>query len=133
MKKRAAAYVALISLIGLINIVFCCLHVWQDGLLAHLSVLTSMLILCTLCRSFPIYMRADQAIDVSILSIVAICLYQGPAVAVAMYVVSSFFSVDRSAGDGKIYTIYNMPIYKSLFNLANVAMAVLVPATLCNG
>ena len=132
MRKRAAAYVALIGLIGLVNIVFCCLHVWQDGQLAQLSVLASMLILCTLCRSFTIYMRADQAIDVSILSIVAICLYKGPAMAVAMYVASSFFSVDRSAGDGKIYTIYNMPIYKSLFNLANVTMAVLVPATLCN-
>lgn len=132
MKKRAIAYVALVSLIGAINIFFCCVGVVQEGIVQRLSVLLSMLILCTLCRSFPIYMRADQAIDVSILSIVAICLYEGPGTAVAMYFLSSFFSVDRSAGAGKTYTIYNTAVYKTVFNLATVAMAVLVPATVCN-
>lgn len=131
MKKRAVAFVALTNLIGLIGIALCCRQVWLEGRLAHVSVLVSMLILCTLCRSFPIYMRADQVIDVSILSMVAICLYEGPAMAVVMYAASSFFSVDRSAGDGKVYTIYNMPLYKTIFNLANVTMAVLLPAALC--
>ena len=74
MKKRAVAYVALISVLGMIGMAFCARQVWLDGRTAHLSVLVSMLILCTLCRSLPIYMRSDQAIDVSILSIVAICL-----------------------------------------------------------
>ena len=133
MKKRAVAYVTLISLLGLIGIAFCGRQIWLEGQLAHPSVLISMLILCTLCRSFPIYMRSDQAIDVSILSIVAICLYMSPAAAVVMYVVSSFFSVDRSGGDGKVYTIYNTPLYKTIFNLANVTLAVLVPAALCKG
>lgn len=131
MKKRAVAYVALISVLGMIGIAFCARQVWLDGRTAHLSVLVSMLILCTLCRSLPIYMRVDQAIDVSILSIVAICLYEGPAAAVVMYFLSSFFSVDRSAGDGKTYTIYNVPLYKTIFNLANVTLAVLAPALVC--
>ena len=91
MKKRAVAFVALTNLIGLIGIALCCRQVWLEGRLAHVSVLVSMLILCTLCRSFPIYMRADQVIDVSILSMVAICLYEGPAMAVVMYAASSFF------------------------------------------
>ena len=133
MKKRAVAYVALISVLGMIGIAFCARQVWLDGQTAHLSVLVSMLILCTLCRSLPIYMRSDQAIDVSILSIVAICLYEGPAAAVVMYFLSSFFSVDKSAGDGKTYTIYNIPLYKTIFNLANVSLAVLVPALVCRG
>ena len=133
MKKRAVAYVALISVLGMIGIAFCARQVWLDGRTAHLSVLVSMLILCTLCRSLPIYMRTDQAIDVSILSIVAICLYEGPAAAVVMYFLSSFFSVDKSAGDGKTYTIYNIPLYKTIFNLANVSLAVLVPALVCRG
>ena len=133
MKKRAVAYVTIISLLGLIGVVLCCRQIWLEGNLAHWSILVSMLILCTLCRSFPIYMRSDQAIDVSILSIVAICLYLGPAEAVIIYVVSSFFSVDRSVGDGKTYTIYNTPLYKTIFNLANVTLAVLVPAALCRG
>ena len=132
MRKRATAYVALISLIGAINIFFCCMGVVQDGMMQRLTVLLSMLVLCTVCRSFPIYMGSDQAIDVSILSIVAICLYEGPGAAVALYFLSSFFSVDRSAGEGKTYTIYNTPFYKTAFNLATVAMAVLVPATVCN-
>ena len=131
MKKRAVAYVALISVLGMIGIAFCARQVWLDGRTAHLSVLVSMLILCTLCRSLPIYMRTDQAIDVSILSIVAICLYKGPAAAVVMYFLSSFFSVDKSAGDGKTYTMYNIPLYKTIFNLANVSLAVLVPALVC--
>ncbi len=130
MKKRAVAYVVLVSIIGVLGIAFCCWQVWHSGQLSKLSVVVSMLILCTLCRSFPIYMRADQVIDVSILSIVAICLYSGPAMAVVMYVASSFFSVDRSGGDGKVYTIYNAPFYKTLFNFANVTIAVLVPAML---
>ena len=133
MKKRAVAYVALISVLGMIGMAFCARQVWLDGRTAHLSVLVSMLILCTLCRSLPIYMRTDQAIDVSILSIVAICLYEGPAAAVVMYFLSSFFSVDKSAGDGKTYTIYNIPLYKTIFNLANVSLAVLVPALVCRG
>ena len=133
MKKRAVAYVALISVLGMIGMAFCARQVWLDGRTAHLSVLVSMLILCTLCRSLPIYMRSDQAIDVSILSIVAICLYKGPAAAVVMYFLSSFFSVDKSAGDGKTYTIYNIPLYKTIFNLANVSLAVLVPALVCRG
>ena len=133
MKKRAVAYVALISVLGMIGMAFCARQVWLDGRTAHLSVLVSMLILCTLCRSLPIYMRSDQAIDVSILSIVAICLYEGPAAAVVMYFLSSFFSVDKSAGDGKTYTIYNIPLYKTIFNLANVSLAVLVPALVCRG
>ena len=131
MKKRAVAYVTLISILGLIGIAFCVRQVWLEGLLARPGVLISMLILCTLCRSLPIYMRADQAIDVSILSIVAICLYMSPSAAVVMYVVSSFFSMDRSGGDGKVYTIYNTPLYKTIFNLANVTLAVLIPASLC--
>ena len=131
MKKRAVAYVTLISILGLIGIAFCARQIWLEGRLAHPSVLISMLILCTLCRSLPIYMRADQAIDVSILSIVAICLYMSPSAAVVMYVVSSFFSMDRSGGDGKVYTIYNTPLYKTIFNLANVTLSVLVPAALC--
>ena len=133
MKKRAVAYVALISVLGMIGMAFCARQVWLDGRTAHLSVLVSMLILCTLCRSLPIYMRSDQAIDVSILSIVAICLYEGPAAAVVMYFLSSFFSVDKSAGDGKTYTIYNIPLYKTIFNLANVSLAVLVPALVFRG
>lgn len=131
MKKRAVAYVTLISILGLIGIAFCVRQVWLEGLLARPGVLISMLILCTLCRSLPIYMRADQAIDVSILSIVAICLYMSPSAAVVMYVVSSFFSMDRSGGDGRVYTIYNTPLYKTIFNLANVTLAVLIPASLC--
>ena len=48
MKKRAVAYVTLISILGLIGIAFCARQIWLEGRLAHPSVLISMLILCTL-------------------------------------------------------------------------------------
>lgn len=136
MSRRAKGYVALVSIIGVINVYFCCrnsLQIWQqEGLADGIWVFISMLALCTLCRSFPIYMRTDQAIDVSVISIVAICLFRGPGIAVAMYFLSSFLSFDRTRGEGRCITLYNTPIYKTLFNLGNVALSILLPATLCN-
>ena len=92
-----------------------------------------LVILCVLCRSLPIYVGdGRQALDVSVVSILAAVITKGPYAAMCVYLVSSLFSVDYDKENKTYHHLYNTSLHKSAFNNSNLMIAIWLPGLLFN-
>ncbi|MDL2206297.1 HD-GYP domain-containing protein [Eubacteriales bacterium OttesenSCG-928-N13] len=96
----------------------------------ELQIMICLVIMCTICRSLPIYINPNYALDVSILSIVAAVLVHGPYAAVVVSLISTLFSFSFDDDTHALHHLYNTSILKSAFNSANLVMAILLPGML---
>jgi len=88
-----------------------------------------LIAICAVCRSFPIIMKNDQQLDMSVIAILAAFLLHGMEAAVIVYLASSLITFENDGG--RIRCIYNTSPSKTLFNLSNVVIAIVVPGMIC--
>ena len=130
MKPLAKIYAIVLSIIGAVLGVYCTyIYIVQlttvDNLSKELVQLFVLIMLAYFCRCFPIYIRPDFAIDMAFISNIAILLFKGPIVAVAITFVSTPFIVERLPSAVKKYShILNTPFIKTAFNYADFTLSV---------
>jgi putative nucleotidyltransferase with HDIG domain len=90
-----------------------------------------LVLLCVLCRSLPIYIGdGRQALDVSVVSILAAVITKGPFAAMCVYLISSLFTVDYDKETKVYHHLYNTSFFKSAFNNSNLMISIMVPGLL---
>ena len=97
----------------------------------NIWLIISMLILSAISRSCPLYLRNDQAFDISVISTVALYLCVGTRITIILYVVSTLITFEKCA-DGTVKSLYNMDLKKTLFNVANIVLSIAIPGLLCH-
>lgn len=133
MKKRAQVYMVLVIALGAACFLACLGYRWDALALfarKNILLLASMLVLSALTRSMPLYLRNDQAFDLSVVSTVAIYLCGGGRLAIIIYVLSTFVTFEKTP-DGSVLSVYNTDLKKSLFNVSNIVLSIAEPALLC--
>lgn len=133
MKKRAQAFMILVIVLGASCFLACMEYRWEvliGFVREHAMFLASMLVLSALTRSLPLYLRNEQAFDLSVVSTVAIYLCGGGRLAIIIYVLSTLITFEK-ASDGSVRSVYNTDLKKSLFNVANIVLSIALPALLC--
>lgn len=104
---------------------------YNVNLSLEIQQMVCLVILCVLCRSLPIYIGdGRQALDVSVVSILATVITKGPYAAMAVYLVSSLFAIDYDKETKTYHHIYNTPIIKTAFNNSNLMISIFVPGFL---
>lgn len=134
MTKRARLYIWGVILVGIILGPFAVYRyitgLGQVDLSLEIQQMVCLIALCALCRSQPIYINSHHAIDVSVIGILSTVLLKGPYAGVTVYLVSSLFTVDHDKETGQYHHIYNTPPTKTLFNLGNLVVSILLPGLL---
>ena len=133
MNRRARAYIAVVCVIG-VTAAIAGTYQFFRGLAGvpfseygwRILFLTG---LCAVCRSFPIIMRKDQQLDLSVIGMLAAFLVDGMAAAVFVYLASSLFTFEKDGG--KLRSIYNVSPVKTLFNLSDIMIAIVIPGLVC--
>ena len=137
MTKRARLYIWGVILVGIILGPFAVYRyitgLGQVDLSLEIQQMVCLIALCALCRSQPIYINSHHAIDVSAIGILSTVLLKGPYAGVTVYLVSSLFTVDHDKETGQYHHIYNTPPTKTLFNLGNLVVSILLPGLLMDG
>ncbi|HPF88412.1 MAG TPA: HD-GYP domain-containing protein [Candidatus Limiplasma sp.] len=136
MTKRAKVYLGFITLCGLALLAYAgyqyCLSVDLSNLWLEIQQMVCLIILCVLCCSLPIVISAkQQALDISIISILAAVIVKGPFAAMVVYFISSLFVVKKLKNE--YHHILNTPFIKTAFNTANLMIAIYVPGILLFG
>ncbi len=133
MNRRARAYVATVTIIGIALAVASMrqliLNVARIPFQAYGWNILFLIGLCAVCRSFPIIMKNDQQLDLSVIAILAAFLLHGIEAAVLVYLSSSLITFEKDGG--KIRCIYNTSPSKTLFNISNIVIAIVIPGLLC--
>lgn len=134
MTKKARVYITLVSALGLAILAISVYHFCQtvNGVPFErygwrLVFLTA---LCAACRSFPITIRQNQGLDLSVIAILSAFLSDGMEAAMLVYVLSSLFTFERQ-GDGQLHSIYNISLVKTIFNTSDIIIAILIPGLIC--
>ena len=133
MNRRARAYVATVSIIG-IALAIVSTRQFILGLSAipfseYGWNILFLIGLCAVCRSFPIIMKYDQQLDLSVIAVLAAFLLHGMEAAVFVYLSSSLITFEKDGG--KIRCIYNTSLSKTLFNLSDIVIAIVIPGLIC--
>jgi len=131
MKKSASIYIYFMIIAGTIPGLYCCFQ--------HISALAAggpgmnlykffiPLILCAMCRSFPITVRDNETLDLSVICSLAVYLTQGAAATVCIYMLSTLLTLEP-AEDGKKYQhLFRIGAKKVLFNNSTVIFSILLP------
>ena len=85
-------------------------------------------VICAACRSLPVFLSNNKAMDLSVISILMTYLTMGTAQAIVVFALSSLFTFSfNEQGDKRVVTIYNNDPEKSLFNIGSVIIAIAVP------
>jgi len=132
MKLSAKIYALLISVIGISLGIYCVIISVNDlvmlpDLRAKLIHMLVFILILILCRSLPIYIRNDFAIDMGFIGYFATGLIMGPYLATAIVFVSSFFVVMKAPGPEKKYEhIFNTAPIKTAFNMGNFCLSVFI-------
>lgn len=134
--KGAKAYLAFIILCGAALLgyagyrYFVSIDPANIGL--EIQQMVCLIVLCVCCSSLPIVISPkQQALDISIISILAAAVVKGPFAAMVVYFISSLFVVKKL--DNKRHHILNTPFEKTAFNTANLMIAIYVPGILLFG
>lgn len=133
-KTSAKIYIAFVSLAGVLLGIGCCLTfflpVIRDGAAFSLPLFFIPVLVCALCRSFPIEIRENEVLDLSVISVLAMYLTQGAAVAVSAYMISTLITFE-SAGQGKkLHHISKIGLQKLFFNDSTIILSIIIPAAL---
>lgn len=128
-------YTYFIIVIGCVLAVYAFYTYFSNINHANLSLeiqqMVCLIILCVLCRSLPIYVGdGRQALDVSVVSILAAVITKGPFAAMCVYLISSLFTVDFDKETKIYHHLYNTSFLKSAFNNSNLMISILVPGLL---
>ena len=130
MKKSATIYIYVLTVLGTIPGLYCCYAhiaslIQAGGAGFHRFIIP--LILFALCRSFPITVRENETLDLSIICCLAIYLTQGPIAAVSIMTLSTLFTFEPKP-EGKGYQhLFKIGMNKVLFNNSTVVFSILVP------
>jgi putative nucleotidyltransferase with HDIG domain len=103
----------------------------EDGFLNDVFGLACLTFFCTISGALPIYMRSNQALDVTIIAILAVFLTRGMDAAISIWMVSS--------GILFLYDIINKPktaatrwgVIKFIFNTSTIIIAIFLASKLC--
>jgi putative nucleotidyltransferase with HDIG domain len=133
--KRAKLYTGLIIFAGLLLIPYSFYlyftHLDYSKFSLEMQQIACLIILCVLCRSLPIYIGdGRQALDVSVISIMAAVLTKGPYAAVVVYLISSLFTVDYDKETKGYHHLFNTPLVKTLFNNSNLSVSIILSGLL---
>lgn len=136
MTKGAKAYTAFITLIGFALFGYAIyqyvISVDTQNISMEIQQMVCLLFLCVCCCSLPIQLSTSrQALEISVISIVATVVAKGPYAAMIIYMISSLFVVKKI--NGKHQHILNTPVVKTIFNNANLMIAIYVPGILLFG
>ena len=131
MKKRALAYIGLVSAVGIPWGLVCCMRYLLpfftgEALIAPHMFLIPLLI-CVLCRSLPIAVRDDEMLDLSVISVLAMYLVQGAEAAVAVYMLSTLLTFESSEKGRAPRHILSIGLQKVLFNDSTIVLSILLP------
>lgn len=134
MKTSAKIYIAIVSLAGILLGLFCCLEYFLPALRGDAAFSWPMLfipvLVCAICRSFPIEIRENEVLDLSVISVLSMYLTQGAAAAVSAYMLSSLITFE-SVGRGKrLRHIYKIGLQKLFFNDSTIILSIILPAAL---
>lgn len=130
MTSRAKWYTGAVILLGAILAPYAFYRyisslVTVADLVLELQQVICLIILCTLCRSLPIMVgNGRQALDISVVSILATVAYKGTYAAVVVFLLSSLFTLDYDKESKSCHHLYNTPPVKSAFNNANLSLSI---------
>ena len=134
MTTKAKGYIAAVCLVGLV-LAAGCVHTFVHSLVgvafeSYGWRIIFLVCVCAVCRSLPIVMANDQALDLSVIGILAAYLTDGTSAAVVVYLLASLFTFERER-DGSLRSIYTVSLVKTLFNTGDIVIAIVVPGLLC--
>lgn len=131
MKKRATVYIYLIILLGMIPGLGCIARhissLFSTGFLQQAPKFFIPLILCALCRSFPITVRENETLDLSVICTLAVYLTQGAAAAVCIFMLSTLFTFEPDESEKRYRHLFRIGMKKVLFNDSTVIFSILIP------
>ena len=133
MNRRCRAYIVAVSIIGMTMAVVSIRQFFLG--LSGISFseyggnILFLIGLCAVCRSFPIIMKNDQQLDLSVIAVLAAFLLYGMETAVIVYLSSSLITFEKDGG--KFRCIYNTSLSKTLFNLSDIVIAIVIPGLIC--
>lgn len=135
MNRRAEIYIFVISIIGLaLAAASCARYLWdiaQAGFLHEAFGLACAVILCSVTRAFPIRMRSNQYLDVSVIAILAIYLTRGMDATVFVWTVSSVILYASDLITAPKKALSRDGVMKLFLNNSNVTIAIVLSALLC--
>ncbi len=136
MTKGAKAYLGFITLCGLALLGYAgyqyITSINPANLGLEIQQMVCLIVLCICCSSLPIVITSkQQALDISVISILAAVVVKGPYAAMVVYFISSLFVVKKL--NNKHQHILNTPFIKTAFNTANLMIAIFVPGVLVFG
>lgn len=132
MKLSAKIYAIIISVIGISLGIYCVIIsvnnlILEPDLRDKLINISVSLIILVLCRCFPIYIRADYAMDMGFIGYFAIGLSLDVYLSTAIVFVSSFIVVVPAPGPEKKYEhIFNTDPIKTAFNISNFCLSLFI-------
>lgn len=133
MNKRCRAYIMTVSFIGMamaaVSTRSFILGLAGIPFSEYSGNILFLIGLCAVCRSFPIIMKNDQQLDLSVIAVLAAFLLYGMETAVIVYLSSSLITFEKDGG--KIRCIYNTSLSKTLFNLSDIVIAIVIPGLIC--
>ncbi len=121
-------YIALVIASGMsIGIFSCCKYVFglvrMENCTWEIVDLVALTAMCALFRSMPVYIRNDQAMDLSIITVFAAMILKGYEATVMTVILSSLFTFESDRNEKKRQHMFRMPFYKTLFNYANLILS----------
>lgn len=136
MSKGAKAYLGLITLCGFALLGYAgyqyFVSVDPANLWLEIQQMVCLIILCFCCCSLPIVIAPKlQALDISVIAILAAVIVKGPFAAMLIYFISSLFVVKKL--NNTYQHVLNTPFIKTAFNTANLMIAIYVPGILFFG
>ena len=110
MNNRTKFYVYAVSAIGILLTIECAASFFgefaQTLTIANLPLLVIPVAVCAICRSLPLYIRQNETLDVSVISVLAVYLTQGMRAAVTVFILASLFAFEPDPKTGKYRSIY---------------------------
>lgn len=136
MSKGAKVYLSFVTLCGMALLGYAgyeyYLSIETANLWLEVQQMFCLIVLCVCCCSLPIVISSkQQALDISIISILAAVIVKGPYAAMVIYFISSLFVVKKL--NNEYHHILNTPFIKTAFNTANLMIAIYVPGILFFG
>ncbi len=132
MNTRTKAYIGIIIAIGLLGTVGCLAVFLRDFFAndpaGNLPLLIIPVAVCAVCRSMPLYIRQNQTLDVSVISVLGVYLTQGACAAVAVFTLGSLFAFEPNPTTKKYRHSFSIGMEKVLFNNATIVLSILIPA-----
>ncbi len=119
MKRNTKIYTGAVSFVGVAAAIACSALFFRDFDLSQLGSTIVLAVLLVLCRSLPLYVREDCAVDMSFISILTIFLLEGPVAAAALYFLTTpfIFVVEKLPGEGRAVShIFNTPLIKTAYH-----------------